>query len=79
MHLMIEIPQDRAERFEQQARARGLSVDRWLLELADENSRVLAVDAIARPTFSQVCAKVRGLAEDLDLRRDPSPGRDVAL
>jgi hypothetical protein len=30
-------------------------------------------------TFADVCAKLRGLAEDLDLTRDPAPGRDIAL
>ena len=30
-------------------------------------------------SFVDVCAKVRGLADDVDFSRDPSPGRDVAL
>ena len=27
----------------------------------------------------EVCARVRGLTDDLELTRDPSPGRDVEL
>lgn len=30
-------------------------------------------------TFADVCAKARGLAEELDLSRDTSPGRDIVL
>jgi hypothetical protein len=35
MNLTIEIPDDRAARYLKQAQSRGLTVDRWLLELAD--------------------------------------------
>ena len=35
MNLTIEIPDDRAARYRERAQARGLTVDRWLLELAD--------------------------------------------
>ena len=31
MHLTIDIPEDRAVRFQQQAQARGMTIDRWLL------------------------------------------------
>ena len=34
MNITIEIPEDRAARFQRHAQARGLTVDRWLLELA---------------------------------------------
>ena len=79
MNVTIEIPEDRAERFQKQAQARGLTVDRWLLELAEQNAPALAGAAPSKRTFADVCAKVRGLADDLDFSRDPSPGRDVVL
>ncbi len=79
MNLTIEIPEDRAARFQKQAQARGLTVDRWLLELAEQNAPVLPGEAPAIRTLVDVCAKVRGLADDLDFRRDSSPGRDIAL
>jgi hypothetical protein len=77
MNVTIEIPEDRAARFQKQAQARGLTLDRWLLELGDQNAPPVA-DKPKR-TFAAVCAKARGLADDLDFSRDPSPGRDVLL
>lgn len=38
MNVTVEIPDDRAARFEAQAQAQGLSVDQWLLDLADKNT-----------------------------------------
>jgi hypothetical protein len=79
MNVTIDIPEDRAARFQKVAQARGLTVDRWLLELAEQNAPALPDAAPAKRTFADVCAKVRGLADDLDFSRDPSPGRDVVL
>lgn len=36
MNVTIEIPEDRAAGFGKQAQARGLSVDQWFLELAEQ-------------------------------------------
>ena len=79
MNVTIEIPEDRAARFQKQAQARGLTVDRWLLELAEQNSPELPVQESTQSTLADVCAKVRGLADDLDFSRDASPGRNIAL
>ena len=79
MNITVEIPEDRAARFQKEAQARGLTVDRWLLELAEQSAPANATDAPTRRTLADVCAKVRGLADDLDLSRDPSPGRDIVL
>ena len=49
-----------------------------LLELGDRYAPAAATDKPKR-TFADVCAKVRGLADDLDFSRDPSPGRDIVL
>ena len=78
MTVNIEIPDDRAARFEEHARARGLTVDRWLLELAEQHSGTCAPGS-PRGTLVEVCARVRGIADDLDFSRDSSTGRDVAL
>ena len=78
MNITIEIPEDRAARFQKQAEACGLTLDRWLLELGDRYAPAAATDKPKR-TFADVCAKVRGLADDLDFSRDPSPGRDIVL
>jgi hypothetical protein len=79
MNLTIEIPEDRVARFQEHARSQGLTVDRWLLELAEQNLPQVPAESRPKRTYLEVCAKVRGLAEDLDISRDPSPGRDVDL
>jgi hypothetical protein len=38
MNVTIQIPEDHAARFQAQAQARGLSVEGWLMELADQNA-----------------------------------------
>ena len=78
MNVIIEIPDDRAASFQKEAQSRGLTVDRWLLALAEQNAPPLAAQAPKR-TLADVCEIVRGLADDLDFSRDPSPGRDVVL
>ena len=77
MNVIVEIPEDRAARFQEQAQARGLTVDRWLLELAEQSAPALPVNESQKRTLAEICTKVRGLADDLDFSRDPSPGRDA--
>lgn len=79
MNVTIQIPEDRVARFQKQAQARGLTVDRWLLELAEQNAPATPEGDPAARTLVDVFAKVRGLADDLDFSRDPSAGRDVVL
>ena len=79
MKVTVEIPEDLATRFRKQAEACGLTVDRWLLELGDQNAPALPVEATKKRRFAEVCSKVRGLADDLDFSRDIAPGRDIAL
>lgn len=78
MNVNIEIPEDRAASFQKQAQARGLTVDRWLLELAEQNAPAIPVEP-SKATLAEIFAKASGLADDLDFSRDPSPGRDVIL
>ena len=42
MNLTIEIPDDRAASFQREAQARGMTVDRWLLALAEQNAPALS-------------------------------------
>jgi hypothetical protein len=49
MNLTLEIPDDRAARYRKQAQARGLTVDRWLLELADTAAAPVDVSPPAAP------------------------------
>jgi len=78
MNVTIEIPDDRAASFQKEAQSRGLTVDRWLLALAEQNAPPLVAQSPKR-TLVQAFELVRGLADDLDFSRDPSPGRDVVL
>ena len=43
MNVTIEIPDDRAALYAKQAQARGLTVERWLLEIADQNAPVRSI------------------------------------
>jgi hypothetical protein len=56
-----------------------LSIDQWLLEIAEERAPDEGQSSGQERSLEEVFAKIRGLADDLDLSRDPSPGRDVAL
>jgi hypothetical protein len=53
MNLTLEIPDEVALRFQKQAEARGLTVDRWLLELAEQNAPVASTPD---RSFAEVCA-----------------------
>jgi hypothetical protein len=78
MNVAIEIPEDRAARFQEQAKAHGLPMDRWLLDLA-EKATATPPRKSSQPTLEDVFAKVRGLTDDVDFSRDSSPGRDLGL
>ena len=43
MNLTIEIPEDRAQSYQEQAQARGLSLELWLLELAEQSAPVRSI------------------------------------
>ncbi len=80
MNLTIEISDDCAARFRKVAQGRGMTVDRWILEIAEHEAQAAGVDVTTpKPTLAEVFAKVRGLADDVDFSRDPSPGRDIDL
>ena len=40
MNVTIEIPEERAARFQKQAEAKGLTLARWFLDLAEQNTPV---------------------------------------
>jgi hypothetical protein len=48
MNVTIEIPEDSAARFQEQAQARGLTVDQWLLELAEQNAPAVSISHLQR-------------------------------
>ncbi len=69
MNLTLEITEDSAARFARQAHARGLTVDQWLLGLAEQNAPASPVPETPKPTLFEVFEKVRGLADDVDFSR----------
>ncbi len=85
MKVSVEIPEDRAPRFQKEAEARGLTVDRWLLELAEQNAPRWPEEE--RPRTGQalvdVCAQVRGLLSDEEIdtmfARNRSMSRPIDL
>jgi hypothetical protein len=79
MTVTVEIPDALLARLQKEAESRGLSIDQWLLEIAEERAPDEGQSSGQERSLEEVFAKIRGLADDLDLSRDPSPGRDVAL
>lgn len=57
MNLIIKIPDDNAARYRKAAQARGLTVDRWMLELAD----TAAAEQAQTPTSGEPAS---GLVEE---------------
>lgn len=43
MNVTIQIPEERAALYRVQAQARGLTVERWLLELADQSAATYSI------------------------------------
>ncbi len=75
MNLTIEIPDDRAERYRRVAQRRGMTVDRWMLEIAEHEAAVAGIGTTPKLTLAEVFAKARGLADDVDFSRDPPEQR----
>ncbi|MCP5110201.1 MAG: hypothetical protein GY953_05135 [bacterium] len=75
MTVTINLPPDKEVALKAMARAQGLTVEEWLLRLAER--------ATEEPTPSRnlvdVCSMVRGLADDLDFSRNPSTSRTLDL
>jgi hypothetical protein len=63
----------------QRLRASGFDSTEEVIFRALQEFQPKKTNATGKRTFADVCARMRGLAEDLDLTRDPSPGRDVVL
>jgi hypothetical protein len=76
----IEITRPEVEALiHQHLRASGSSNPEELIFRALQKFKPNPSSHPGKRTFADVCAKLRGLAEDLDLSRDPAPGREIAL
>ncbi len=79
MSLTIDISPEEQAAYEAQALAEGLSVEEWLKKLANKQAHRQAPRTTQGRSLVEVCAKVRGLTDDLDFSRNPSTGRPVDL
>ena len=68
MTVTIDLPPEKEAALKAQAQAQGLRVEQWLLGLAES----AAGEAAPAGNLVDVCAMVRGLADDLDLSRNAS-------
>lgn len=66
MNLTIEIPEDRAARFQEQAQARGLTLDQWLLELAEENAPCPSIERLQKTNPEEWARQFHEWAESHD-------------
>ncbi len=77
MTVTIHVPPEKeaALKAQAQAQSRGLSVEEWLLRLAENATG----EPAPAGNLVDVCAMVRGLADDLDFSRNASTSRTVDL
>ena len=66
MNVTVEIPEDRAARFQKLAQARGLTVDRWLLELAEQNAPSASITHLQKTNPDEWLRQFRAWAESHD-------------
>ena len=71
MTVTIHLPPEKEAALQAQARARSLSLEEWLLRLAEG----AAAEPPPSRNLADVRALVKGLADDLDFTRNPSTGR----
>jgi hypothetical protein len=62
----IEIPEDRAARFKEQAQARGMRVDQWLLELAEQNAPAKSISHLQKTDPQEWARQFHEWAESHD-------------
>jgi hypothetical protein len=79
MDMVLDISPEERAAHKAQATAEGLSVDEWIKKLANERTRPLTPPGIEGEKLMAVCAKVRGLTDDLDFDRNRSTARPLDL
>jgi argininosuccinate lyase len=66
MNVIIEIPEERAAIYQGLAEARGLTMERWLLELADQNAPIPSISHLQRANPKEWARQFRAWAEAHD-------------
>ena len=77
MTVMLDITPEEEAAYAAQATAEGLSLEEWLKKLANERASRRTPPGIPGKDFLEVCAKVRGLTDDLDFSRNRSTARPL--
>ena len=81
MTITLDLPPEIEQGLLSQARERGVSLKDYVQEIVAREAHVSQLSragTLAR-NLVEVCAMVRGLADDLDISRNPSAGRPVDL
>jgi hypothetical protein len=63
MNVTIQIPEERAALYQKQAQARGLTVERWLLELADQNAPARSIAHLQKTNPKEWAREFRAWAD----------------
>ena len=71
MNITIDIPEDRADEFQRQAQARGLTVDEWLLELAEQNTPPASIAHLQKTDPKEWMRQFRAWAQSHDRTTPP--------
>jgi len=66
MNVTIQIPDERAALYREQAQARGLTVERWLLELADQNANAHSIAHLQKTNPKEWARQFRAWADSHD-------------
>jgi len=87
MAITVDVRPEVEAELARQAAMRGTPVEAYAASLIEEAVHIPAETIThagqrkrdGRTSLVEVCAMVRGLADDIDFSRDPSPGRPIDL
>ena len=77
--MTIDISPEEQAAYEAQAALEGLRLDEWIKKLADERAGRRTPPGFKGDALLEACAKVRGLADDLDFGRNISTAPPLDL
>ncbi len=77
MSVTIELSDEQAATLEAYAREEGISVPELLHRMAEERGHPRAESTAQGQKLVDVCAKVKGLTDDLDFSRNRSTARSL--
>jgi hypothetical protein len=63
MIVTVQIPDERAAQYKEHAQARGLTMERWLLELADQNAPTRSIAHLQATNSKEWARRFRAWAD----------------